>query len=65
MGQKQEYSARSLFSNYSKPEKVEEETPTPVKQEVSFEKKNDLSSRVEVKNTAVPPWIEKLRNNRK
>ncbi|MBO5395125.1 MAG: cell division protein FtsZ [Clostridia bacterium] len=62
---KPEYSARSLFSNYSKPEKVEEETPTPVKQEVSFEKKNDLSSRVEVKNTAVPPWIEKLRNNRK
>lgn len=60
---KPEYSARSLFSNYSKQEKEEE--AAPVKQEVSFEKKNDLSSRVEVKNTAVPPWIEKLRNNRK
>jgi len=64
MATKTEYSARSLFSNYVKPEeKVEEEAS--VKPEVSFEKKNEFSSRVEVKNTAVPPWIEKLRNNRK
>ena len=66
MGQKPEYSARSLFSNYAaNKEKEDEPAPQPVRQEVSFEKQNNLSSRVEVKNTAVPPWIEKLRNNRK
>ena len=64
MGQKPEFNARSLFSNYAKQDKEEEES-APVKQDVSFERKNDLSSHVEVKNTAVPPWIEKLRKNRK
>ena len=63
MAQKPEYSARSLFSNYVQQKETEE--TAPAKPEVSFEKKNDLSSHVDVKNTAVPPWIEKLRKNRK
>ena len=59
---KPDFSVKSMFSNYAHKEK-EEEVARP---EVSVEKKsNDLgSSRVDVK-TNVPPWIEKLRRNKK
>ena len=66
MGQasRPEYSARSLFAGYVQKEK-EEEAAAPVKPDVSLERKNDLgSSRVEVNNSSVPPWIEKLRRNK-
>ncbi len=60
MGQKSETpSARSMFSNYAEQAKMEE------KPEVSVTPKNNMgSSRVEVEST-VPPWIEKLRKNKK
>ena len=60
------YSARSMFAGYVQKEK-EEEVKVPVKPDVSLERKtNDLSSsRVEVNNSSVPPWIEKLRRNKK
>lgn len=59
-----EYSARSLFAGYVQKEK-EEEAAAPIKPDVSLERKNDLgSSRVEVNNSSVPPWIEKLRRNK-
>lgn len=59
------YSARSMFAGYTQKEK-EEEAKAPVKPDVSLERKtNDLgSSRVEVNNSSVPPWIEKLRKNK-
>ena len=59
------YSARSMFAGYVQKEK-EEEVNVPVKPDVSLERKtNDLSSsRVEVNNSSVPPWIEKLRKNK-
>ncbi len=59
------YSARSMFAGYVQKEK-EEEVKAPVKPDVSLERKtNDLSSsRVEVNNSSVPPWIEKLRKNK-
>ena len=59
------YSARSMFAGYVQKEK-EEEVKVPVKPDVSLERKtNDLSSsRVEVNNSSVPPWIEKLRKNK-
>ncbi|MCI8554967.1 MAG: cell division protein FtsZ [Clostridia bacterium] len=66
MGQasRPEYSARSLFAGYVQKEK-EEEAAAPIKPDVSLERKNDLgSSRVEVNNSSVPPWIEKLRRNK-
>lgn len=65
MGQiRNDYSARNLFAGYMQREKEEEEK-TPAKPDVSLERKsNDLSSsRVEVNNSTVPPWIEKLRKN--
>ncbi len=63
MGQaKSAFSARSMFSNYVQKEKEEERA----KPDVSLEKQDDLgSSRVELKNSNVPPWIEKLRKNKK
>jgi len=63
---KPDFSTRSMFANYAQREK-EEEAPAPAaKPDVSVEKSNDLgSSRVELKNSNVPPWIEKLRRNRK
>ena len=64
MGQeKSAFSARSMFSNYIKQEQEEE----MAKPNVSIETPDDslVSSRVEVKSTNVPPWIEKLRKNKK
>ena len=63
MGQaKSAFSARSMFSNYVQKEKEEERA----KPDVSLERQDDLgSSRVELKNSNVPPWIEKLRKNKK
>ncbi len=62
-GQRPDFSARSMFASYAQKER-EEETAKP---DVSVEKKSaDLgSSRVELKNSNVPPWIEKLRRNKK
>lgn len=55
---------RSMFSDYMRapqPQKQEEE-----EEELEVEEKDDIaSSRVGIKNTAVPPWIEKLRKNRR
>ena len=62
MGQRKEMpSARSMFSQYAKA-KAEEEKP-----EVNLTPKNDMaSSRVDVERpSSVPPWIEKLRRNKK
>ncbi len=62
MGQSQPFSARSMFSNYMQKEK-EEESARP---NVQVNQSNDFSSsRVEVKSSDVPPWIEKLRRNKK
>lgn len=61
MGEKKENApqARSIFSNYAQQAKMEE------KPEVSVTPKNNAgSSRVEVESS-VPPWIEKLRKNKK
>ncbi len=62
MGLKKEMpSARSLFSQYQTAKKEEE------KPEVSLTPNNDIaSSRVDVERPSqVPPWIEKLRRNKK
>ena len=62
MGQKPKFDARSMFSNYVQKEREEE----AAKPNVSLESHNDIaSSRVDVKSTNVPPWIEKLRKNKK
>ena len=63
MGQaKPKYDARSMFSNYVQKEREMEEA----RPNVSLETHDDLSSsRVDVKSTNVPPWIEKLRRNKK
>ena len=62
MGQTQQFSARSMFSNYMQKEK-EEESARP---NVQVNQSSDFSSsRVEVKSSDVPPWIEKLRRNKK
>ncbi len=63
MGQaKAKYDTRSMFSNYVQKEREMEEA----KPNVSLERHDDLSSsRVDVKSTNVPPWIEKLRRNKK
>ncbi len=61
MGEKKENapSARSIFSGYAQQAKMEE------KPEVSVTPNNNMgSSRVEVESS-VPPWIEKLRKNKK
>ena len=59
---KSKFDARSMFSNYVQKEREVEET----KPNVSLERHEDLSSsRVDVKSTNVPPWIEKLRRNKK
>ena len=70
MGQapRQDYSTRNLFAGIMQQEKkVEEERPaTQVKPDVTLQKNTNLSSsRVEVNNSTVPPWIEKLRNKNK
>ena len=63
MGQaKPKFDARSMFSNYAREEREAEER----KPDVTLERRDDLSSsRVDVKSTNVPPWIEKLRKNKK
>ena len=64
MGQpKPEYNTRSLFSNYLQKEKEEEKA----RPDVSIERNsNNLgSSRIDVVNSNVPSWIERLRNNKK
>jgi len=66
--QKQDYSTRNLFAGILQQEKkVEEERPqTPVRPDVTLDRNANLgSSRVEVNNSTVPPWIEKLRNKNK
>ena len=70
MGQpKPEISTRSIFANYirEKEEKAAPEQPAaPVRPDVTLERRNDLSSsRVDVNTSTVPPWIEKLRRNKK
>ena len=62
MGQSQPFSARSMFSNYMQKEKEEESARPNVQVK---ESDNFSSSRVEVKSSDVPPWIEKLRRNKK
>ncbi len=64
MGQtKTEHNTRSLFSNYLQKEKEEEKA----RPDVSIERNsNNLgSSRIDVVNSNVPSWIERLRNNKK
>ena len=64
MGQKQQFSARSMFSNYIQKEKEQEEENA--RPNVQVTENNDYSSsRVDVKSSDVPPWIEKLRRNKK
>ena len=69
MGQspRQDYSTRNLFAGIMQQEKkVEEEKTVPSKPEVTLQKNTNLgSSRVDVNNSTVPPWIEKLRNKNK
>ena len=69
MGQPQrpDYSTRNLFAGILQQEKkVEEDRPAPARPDVSLERNSNLgSSRVEVNNSTVPPWIEKLRNKNK
>ena len=62
MGQAKEARPRSMFADYIQREKEEQ----AAKPDVSVERNEDdlASSRVEVKST-VPPWIEKLRRNKK
>ena len=61
---KPDFSVRSMFSNYTQKDKEEE--ISAARPDVSVERKsNDLgSSHVDLK-TNVPPWIEKLRRNKK
>ena len=64
MGQpRPDYSGRSMFAGYTQTERAEE----MARPNVSIERGNEGlgSSRVEVKSTNVPPWIEKLRNNKR
>lgn len=67
MGQRQDYSTRNLFAGIFQEKKVEETPVAPApKQEVTLDQNSGLeSSRVNVNNAAVPPWIEKLRNKNK
>ena len=67
MGQpKQDYSTKTLFAGILQQERKVEEPSAPARPEVSLEKNAGLnSSRVEVNNSTVPPWIEKLRNKNK
>ena len=63
-GQEKQERPRSMFSDYMKASKPEEKEEP--EEDVELEENDDLaSSRVNIKNTAVPPWIEKLRKNRK
>lgn len=60
--QKQSFNARSMFANYAQQEKEIAQS----KPDVSLEKSSqDFSSRVDVKSSDVPPWIEKLRKNKR
>lgn len=64
MGQeKPQFNARSMFSNYVQKEREAE----AAKPNVSIERnENDFgSSRVDVKSSNIPPWIEKLRKNKR
>lgn len=64
MGQaKSPFDARSMFSNYVQKEREAE----AAKPNVSIERnENDFgSSRVDVKSSNIPPWIEKLRKNKR
>ena len=64
MGQeKPQFNARSMFSNYVQKEREAE----AAKPNVSIERNDeDLgSSRVDVKSSNIPPWIEKLRKNKR
>lgn len=68
MGQsnRPEYSTKNIFAGIMREKKEEEERSVPTRPEVSVEKNTSLgSSRVEVNNSTVPPWIEKLRNKNK
>ncbi len=64
-GQANEERPRSMFADYMRAPR-EEEKAEEEDENVELEETDDLaSSRVGIKNTAVPPWIEKLRKNRR
>ena len=64
-GQANEERPRSMFADYMRVPR-EEEKAEEEDENVELEETDDLaSSRVGIKNTAVPPWIEKLRKNRR
>lgn len=64
-GQANEERPRSMFADYMRAPREEEKTEEE-DENVELEETDDLaSSRVGIKNTAVPPWIEKLRKNRR
>lgn len=65
-GQDRQERPRSMFSDFMRAKQPEEEKAEEDDEDVELEDKGDIaSSRVDVKNTAVPPWIEKLRKNRR
>lgn len=65
-GQINEERPRSMFADYMRAPREEEKVEEEDDENVELEETDDLaSSRVGIKNTAVPPWIEKLRKNRR
>ncbi len=65
-GQTNEERPRSMFADYMRAPREEDKAEEEDDENVELEETDDLaSSRVGIKNTAVPPWIEKLRKNRR
>lgn len=63
-GQTKEERPRSMFGDFMNAQKQEE--PEDEEDDIDLEENDDItSSHVQIKNTAVPPWIEKLRKNRR
>lgn len=63
-GQAKEERPRSMFGDFMNAQKQEE--PEDEDDDIDLEENDDItSSHVQIKNTAVPPWIEKLRKNRR
>lgn len=63
-GQTKEERPRSMFGDFMNAQKQEE--PEEEGDDIDLEENDDItSSHVQIKNTAVPPWIEKLRKNRR
>ena len=68
MGQRPDYSTRNLFAGIFQEKKPEETPAQPqsIRHDITLDGDRGLgSSRVNVNNAAVPPWIEKLRNKNK